>query len=122
MRRLLKTVLRFDDTTYKLGRTGLSSLQTDLAGLADCTRRLIYEIDVEAVATGLEVHVEVMLAEMMRVGCRSSSSSFEIATITIMKKASADLKDVPLAHALVRQAPEKPCAASDTSLLARRSL
>lgn len=59
MRRLLKTVLRFDDTTYKLGRTGLSSLQTDLAGLADCTRRLIYEIDVEAVATGLQVHVEV---------------------------------------------------------------
>lgn len=57
--KLLKTVLRFDDTTYKLSKSGLCSSHTDLAGLADCTRRLIYEIDVEAVATGLEVHVEV---------------------------------------------------------------
>ena len=60
MRKLLKKVLRFDDTTYKLGGRRLpAKLPTDLAGLQDCTERLIYEIDIESVATGLDVHVEV---------------------------------------------------------------
>ena len=60
MRKLLKKVLRFDDTTYKLGGRRLPArLPTDLAGLQDCTERLIYEIDIESVATGLDVHVEV---------------------------------------------------------------
>ena len=35
--------------------------EADLAGLEACAKRLIYEIDVESVATGLDVHVEVQL-------------------------------------------------------------
>lgn len=56
---LLLTVLRFNDTTYKLGRSNYLDERVDLAGLQDCADRLIYEINVESVATGLQVNVEV---------------------------------------------------------------
>ena len=56
---LLLTVLRFDDTTYKLGKSGYVDERVDLAGLQACAGRLIYEINIEAVATGLQVNVEV---------------------------------------------------------------
>ena len=57
---LLSTVLRFDLTTYKLGKTSFT--RTDLAGLKDCSSLLIYEMGMECVATGLDVTVEVRLS------------------------------------------------------------
>lgn len=57
VRQLLASVLRFDLTTYKLGKNKYT--RTDLAGLKDCSNLLIYEMGMECVATGLDVTVEV---------------------------------------------------------------
>ena len=57
VQQLLSTVLRFDLTAFKLGKTSFT--RTDLAGLRDCSSLLIYEMGMECVATGLEVTVEV---------------------------------------------------------------
>jgi len=58
MQELLRTVLRFNHTTTKLGEATMGTT-IDLAGLKQCSSLLIYEMGIECLATGLTVHVEV---------------------------------------------------------------
>lgn len=97
VQQLLSSVLRFDLTTFKLGKTSFT--RTDLAGLKDCSSLLIYEMGMECVATGLDVTVEVWHWPKERksylkqhcLKCHSSSilaserMKSEIASITTVK-------------------------------------
>jgi hypothetical protein len=57
-RELIGTVLPFHDITFRSGAT-LRSSRAGLDVLDNCAHRLLYELKMEGLATGLDVHVEV---------------------------------------------------------------